>query len=286
LAAKGLELNVSYTGDELPTIITDSHRLSQVITNLVSNAIKFSEKGTIDLIVSIANIADKKYNLKFDIIDKGMGISEAHQKNLFQSFSQGDSSIARKFGGSGLGLALSKRIVEAMNGKIELVASTVGHGSHFRFELPVVQSTSYAVTKDSLQNAHPHLGDEKLFKNKSILLVEDSADNAALICYYFDSLGINIDVANNGLEAVLKTKDKKYDCILMDIQMPDMDGLEATRRIRQQGYTAPIIALTAHALPAETEKSLEAGCDLHLTKPVTKAKLIDTLAVHFRNAEI
>ncbi len=286
LSTKNLELNISYIGDTIPKVVTDAHRLSQVLTNLISNAIKFSDHGIIQLTIDLKRVGNQKANLIVDIQDNGIGISEENQKNLFKPFSQGDSSIARKFGGTGLGLALSKRIIEAMDGTLELKSSFVGLGTHFLFDVPVDIVPEVHIPRELVTHPLSPLDYSQQIKNKYILLVEDSPDNAMLICHYIESLGAKIDIATDGIRALDKASKKHYDVILMDIQMPGMDGLEATRRLRRSGYREPIIALTAHALPAEAEKSLQAGCNVHLTKPVTRKKLIDTLSEQLRFAGI
>lgn len=286
LSTKNLELNISYIGDTIPKVVTDAHRLSQVLTNLISNAIKFSDHGIIQLTIDLKRVGNQKANLIVDIQDNGIGISEENQKNLFKPFSQGDSSIARKFGGTGLGLALSKRIIEAMDGTLELKSSFVGLGTHFLFDVPVDIVPEVHIPRELVTHPLSPLDYSQQIKNKYILLVEDSPDNAMLICHYIESLGAKIDIATDGIRALDKASKKHYDVILMDIQMPGMDGLEATRRLRRSGYREPIIAVTAHALHAEAEKSLQAGCNVHLTKPVTRKKLIDTLSEQLRFAGI
>jgi signal transduction histidine kinase/ActR/RegA family two-component response regulator len=280
LEKKGLALKVSFPEGPSPQIFTDASRVSQVLTNLLSNSIKFSEKGTIQILVNHKPVENNKYLITVDVKDDGMGISSEHQKNLFQPFSQGDSSVARKFGGSGLGLALSKHIAQALGGKLELVYSEPQLGSHFCFEFSVEQMTFPTLTAAPLQK---RLDSQKLnvLQGKRVLLVEDSADNAFLICHYLKPFALEIDVANDGLQAVTCASQKSYDCILMDIQMPGMDGLEATRRIREMGFAKPILALTAHALPTEAQRSLEAGCNIHLTKPISKDILIQSLITQF-----
>lgn len=275
LRPKGLELKVKYEGDEFLHINADAHRLSQILTNLLSNSIKFSDSGDVKLQLKIEE-SDHQDSILIsaDIEDSGIGISIENQQSLFQPFSQGDGSVARRFGGSGLGLALSKRICEALGGKLELKKSVVGQGSHFWFQIPVEKAISK--NKKIFSTAEEFTQNE--FSDKSILLAEDSEDNAFLVCHYVKPLGVNVDVAIDGLQAVKMAGQKNYDCILMDIQMPGMDGLEATRKIRQKGFKNPIIALTAHALPAESVKSIQAGCDLHLTKPINKLELLSALA--------
>ncbi len=278
LKAKGLDIQLFYRGETSANLVTDRLRLNQVLINLLGNAIKFSEKGTIQLTVSChAGASANEMNLMVDVEDAGIGISDENQKSLFQPFSQGDPSIARKYGGSGLGLALSKRIAGALGGNLELRRSQAGQGSHFRFQIAVMRATEEDVAKMRNPNSAPIVAGEdssKPFQQRSILIVEDSPDNAKLLVHYFNGLGAKIEIATDGLKAVQRTLEKTYDCILMDVQMPGMDGLEATRRIRSQGYLGPIIALTAHALPSEAAKSLAAGCNLHLTKPIQKSVLI------------
>ncbi len=278
LKSKGLELQFLYHAEDSLRILTDAHRLSQILTNLLNNAIKFSEKGIVKVTVSCQEINEPgKVHLCIEVEDTGIGISDENQKNLFQPFKQGDSSIVRKFGGSGLGLALSKRIAEALDGKLELKKSALGKGSHFIFQTYVERAPAEMNKKSIARIVAPGSSENQQFQDKKILLVEDSPDNAFLICHYIKSLGANIDVVTDGLQAVKMVGQQPYDCVLMDIQMPVMDGLEATRRIRDQGYKKPVIALTSHALPEERARSMQAGCDLHLTKPIKKTDLIDIL---------
>ncbi len=277
LRAKGLQLKFVYQCDVALKINTDAHRLSQVLTNLLSNAIKFSEKGQVVVKISCDSLSTQLLNLSVEVIDSGIGISLENQKNLFKPFSQADNSIVRRFGGSGLGLALSRRIAETLGGSLQLKESILGQGSHFVFQIPV-EYTSQQVNKKLLHTSH---GAASVFKNlhdKNILVVEDSVDNVFLITHYIKSIKASVDVANDGSQAVKMVDEKKYDCILMDIQMPIMDGLEATRIIRQHGYAGPIIALTAHALASERNRSLEAGCNIHLTKPIKKEELISAIS--------
>ncbi len=276
LKSKGLALEVSDQVKGEDMIFTDPQRLSQILVNLLSNSIKFSHRGTIKVTLSLQVLAGTK-NLKIEVEDNGIGIPTENQKNLFQPFSQGDSSIVRKFGGSGLGLVLSKRIAEALGGKLELKQSIPGQGSQFFVQIPIEKLSVESVIKPSLLNSKNTFIDEHEFQNKRILLVEDSQDNAFLICRYIKSLGAEIDVATDGVQGVEMFERQPYDCILMDMQMPRMDGLEATRQIRAKGYKKPIIALTAHALPVEAARSLQAGCDLHLTKPISRIEFINTI---------
>lgn len=277
VSSKNLSLEVSIDGGIADRVLLDSNRTAQVITNLLSNAIKFSDAGVIR--VAVSTVARK---IAIRVEDMGMGISSENQKNLFQLFSQGDSSIARKFGGSGLGLALSKRIAEAMGGTLELQWSASGKGSIFVFEAPFEPVQGPRFPRGI--NASLTVGTSTPPAERRILLVEDSPDNAFLICHFIKPLGYLVDVASDGLQAVEAAARKPYDCILMDIQMPGMDGLEATRRIRAAGFVKPIIALTAHALPTEVEKSLAAGCNDHLTKPISRGALAEAIRAQMAQA--
>lgn len=280
LIPKGLKLDLSFQEGPSPQIFTDSSRLSQILTNLLSNSVKFSNHGTISIAVNYTKLESNRLSVTIDVKDAGMGMSVESQKNLFRPFSQGDTSIARRFGGSGLGLALSKHIAKALDGDLELVSSVPGKGSHFRLQFIVEQIKEQ---KASTAANRPRIlsKENNLLQNKKILLVEDSSDNAFLICHYLKPFGADVDLASDGGEAVEKVEQKNYDCILMDIQMPGMDGLEATRKIRSLGFKNPVIALTAHALPTEAQRSLEAGCDLHLTKPISRDILIGSLSAQF-----
>ncbi len=275
LNSKGLILNVSnQIADEkvrLNPIYSDRSRISQVLTNLLSNSIKFSHGGIVSLTIKSRTLDTTHAQIQFDVQDSGIGISPENQQTLFQPFSQGDSSIARKFGGSGLGLALSKRIAEALGGKLVLVTSELGQGSLFSFEVLADLQPVGNEPHVTMKNKESNNGIE--YQNKRILLAEDSADNALLFCNYLKTLGVQIDVVTDGMQAVISVMQQSYDCILMDVQMPGMDGLEATKMIREMGYTMPILALTAHALKAEADRSIQAGCNLHLTKPISQTDL-------------
>ena len=219
-------------------------------------------------------------HITIDVIDSGPGITLEDQKKLFRPFSQGDSSVARRFGGSGLGLALSLRIAHALGGSLELKSTRPGGGSQFTFQFAAARATEE--TSPVEVNETPQLSIQNELSGLRLLLAEDSPDNALLIERLLSPLGVSIDSVSDGEKAVEAVKSCDYDGILMDVQMPGMDGLEATRRIRKAGYTKPIIALTAHALPAEAERSIQAGCSLHLTKPITKTELVGALKEQLR----
>jgi len=263
--------------DNVPqTIMSDPVRLRQILTNLLGNAAKFTTKGFIETRVSF--LPESKYSrssLVIDVEDTGIGIPDEFRKNLFAPFSQGDSSVTRRFGGTGLGLALSQKFAEALGGSLSLLHSSPGQGSVFRLILPVESRTikEKKGRDGKVRSVESDISETDLTGTR-ILLAEDSPDNEALIRAYLKQTGAEIQVARDGAEALEKALESDFDLILMDIQMPRMDGLEATRRLRQQNFKRPIVALSAHALAEEVQRSLAAGCQAHLTKPVTRKALI------------
>lgn len=264
------------------TIISDQNRLKQIFVNLIGNAIKFSDKKPITIRIGFFEHygVNNAASLFFDIEDKGIGISPENQLKLFQPFVQADSSVKRKYGGTGLGLALSKRIAKSLGGDLILKGSTPGAGSCFEFSIETGDVRNVKRLNSLKLDPTPALPDELLkskeahLQGKKILVVEDSEDNEELMSLYLKNEGVNFDVAHNGIEAIEKANKSFYDVILMDIQMPDLDGLEATKRLRAQGYSRPIVALSAYALTEERERSIQAGCNSHLVKPINQEDLI------------
>ncbi|WP_413580722.1 MHYT domain-containing protein [Bdellovibrio sp. HCB288] len=272
---KGITIEVEKTGELPAYIYSDPVRVRQILVNLIGNAVKFSEKGPIQIRVKSERM-NGKVRLLTEVQDFGIGISEDGQKQIFQAFGQADSSIIRKFGGTGLGLVLSRHFARALGGNLSLLESTVGVGSTFLFTLTTeaeenLNSANIPTTKKPKPTVT--LAD---FAGQTVrvLLAEDTPDNQILIRAYLNSDNFNVTFANNGFEAVRLATAQEFDLILMDIQMPGLDGLQATTKLREQGYKKPIIALTAHALREEVEKSLEAGCNAHLTKPINKSDLL------------
>ncbi|MBF0454320.1 MAG: DUF3365 domain-containing protein [Magnetococcales bacterium] len=259
--------------------VGDPKRIRQVLLNLLGNGIKFTDQGRVELQVSCPD----RHTLVFSISDTGIGIPLEKQSLVFEPFSQADSSSTRRHGGVGLGLSLCRRLMDSMDGKIWL-ESAPGEGSTFHFSIPL-PDTPWREEELGVQ-AHRPAGnkgggtDEKRLENRSILLVEDDGDNAMLIKVFLKKSNHRVDWVEDGLQAVENIgSGKRYDLVLMDIQMPVMDGLKATRQIRawekEQGLApTPILALTAHAMMGDKEKSLAAGCNDHITKPITKIKLL------------
>ncbi len=286
-SASEKSLNLSYRIDEsTPRIISgDPTRLRQVMVNLLNNAVKFTETGEIHLFVDSKNYG-KGYEIYFEVKDTGIGIPEDKIKNLFQSFSQVDASTTRRYGGTGLGLAISKRLVELMGGRI-WVESIPGMGSTFCFTIlsdQIVNSLSEAKEPSCRFETHLDRGQDRTLKDRTlnILLAEDNSVNQMVMLRMLKKIGHKADIAANGLEVLRALENSSYDVILMDIQMPEMDGLEATRIIRQRwpDHKPKIIAITAYALNGDRERCLKAGMDDYISKPVQCSELENALKRH------
>jgi len=269
---KKLKLIVNNDNNKNTLYFGDPYRLTQIIMNLMTNAIKFTESGSV-----ILQITNKSNNIvEFSIEDTGIGLSTNQIDKLFKSFSQGDTSTTRKYGGTGLGLSISKQLVELLDGQI-WVESTEGVGSKFSFEIVLPQN------HDSLENEKEkkieNFEQVKEFfvdlKNKKILLVEDNYINQVIVKGLLESSGILIDTVQNGKDAVEKMQlcSDEYNLILMDMKMPIMGGIEASKKIREINTTIPIIALTANALDTDKELARNAGMNDYLHKPIDIEKL-------------
>ncbi len=262
----------------------DPTRLRQILLNLVGNAVKFTEKGQVEITVSTKSQPGPDQELLFAIKDNGIGIPADKQQLIFDSFTQADSLTTRKYGGTGLGLTICQKLLNIMRGHIWLT-SQPGEGSTFFFTIPFSQATAPRPeinTNSELQSASCDL-----LPAARILLVDDNKDNCNLIHLYLRNTPFTLKTVENGQEAVKAFCAKPYDLILMDIEMPVMDGYEATQKIRQweqkhKRTPVPIIALTAHAFIRFKKKCLDAGCNDFLTKPVKKSKLIETIATHLQ----
>ena len=270
---KGIELRAEIDEAVPPLIRLDGARLRQVLVNLVGNAVKFTERG--EIVVRLGLEEDGR--LGFTVSDTGIGIAPEHLEVIFDKFSQADSFVTRRYGGTGLGLSIARQLVGLMGGRL-WVESRVGEGSAFHFDVPLV-AASGEPAEPLMPAQEPRAAPEAL----SILLVEDSEDNRILIRTYLKKSGHRLEMAGDGQEGIDKFRAGEYDLILMDLQMPVVDGYTATRRIREleaaeRREPTPILALTAHALEGDERKSLEAGCDAHLTKPIKKGELLEAIA--------
>ena len=270
LLAKAVEKNIWLSTKIDPKIpdylIGDPTRLNQILLNLVGNGIKFTNKGEVKIIVELQSERNGSEELKFSVVDSGIGIPEDKVKILFKAFTQVSNETTRKYGGTGLGLAIAKQLVELQGGKIS-VQSVVGDGSTFSFYLKFKKSVkSESNTKDSIENS-----EFRDFEGTSVLLVEDNLLNQILAKKVLSDWKLQVEVANNGLIAIDKLQKNDFNFILMDIQMPEMDGYDATHYIREKlsppKSETPIIAMTAHALTGEAEKCINAGMNDYISKP-------------------
>ncbi len=276
-AVKGLTLT-SRIEEGAPALVGDAPRLRQVLLNFLSNAIKFTRKGSLELVLTHQleghELEAEKCRLRVEVRDSGIGIDEEQIGSLFKRFTQADASVSRQFGGTGLGLAISKQIIDAMGGQIG-AASVVGEGSTFWFEVDL------PLAKEWTASAEPDQSSAALDRPIRALVVEDNAVNRELITTLLSPFDIEIDTACDGAEAVEAVGCQRYDVILMDMQMPVMDGLTATRRIRSlsdpEVAATPIIAMTANVLPQHIARCREAGMDDHLGKPIDLSRLLEAL---------
>lgn len=280
-ADKGLELLISISAGTPCALRGDALRLRQILLNLVNNAIKFTEKGEVSVTTYCEEQDTKEALLHFSVRDTGSGINHDQIRQLFSEYTQADSSTSRLYGGTGLGLAISKQLVTLMGGEIS-AESEPGKGSTFHFTIRAELQPAAAQTppapppKDSPETENDQF---KSLAGKKVLVVEDDPASQLLTSQLLTRAGILVDIAGNGKEALAALQGRFYDAVLMDITMPEMDGLAATRAIRRDLHLElPIIAVTANAIKGDREKCLEAGTDDYLTKPVEPERLYQTLA--------
>jgi signal transduction histidine kinase len=275
---QGIALVVQISS-QLPKYVSiDSSRLRQILINLVGNSLKFTHQGEIHIQADSPSITPTADNIeiRFVVSDTGIGLCEDQKTRLFQPFTQADSSIGRKFGGTGLGLVLSRNLANALGGDLALTFSQLGVGSSFVLTVRAhMSSKSREPRKIQLQRSPgpaPTVG--LPLQGVHVLLVEDSLDNQMLFTKFLSMAGAIVECAENGVVGVYKATQSAYHVILMDIQMPEMDGYKAAALLRQQGYNSPMIAITANAMKGEQERCFEAGFDGYLTKPVNRQALI------------
>ena len=284
---RGLDLSVKIDGSIPRWIQSDPVRLRQILINLLSNAIKFTRQGHVQLIVTASSIDTNEPVIQFDVIDSGIGMTDEQISRLFQPFMQADSSTTRQYGGTGLGLTICKRLTHILGGEIS-VDSEYGNGTTFSVtvktkrcqELELIDQRTFDTECINPINDTPESNFAEM--NYNILLAEDGIDNQKLISYLLNKSGNTVTLAENGLIAIKKAQEAEeagspYDVILMDMQMPELDGYAATKQLRSQGYPYPIIALTAHTMSGAREECLAAGCDNYATKPIQRDQLFTTL---------
>jgi CheY-like chemotaxis protein len=277
---RGLNFEVQVDSNVPLEVVGDEDRIRQVLLNLLNNAVKFTPSGYIKLIVAPECRAGERLRLRYTLTDTGVGIPADRLGCLFQRFSQVDSSVRREFGGTGLGLAICKQLVELMGGQIG-VTSEVGLGSSFWFTVPVDE------VPVRTQAPEPSPSSSPAATTASILLVEDNSINQDIARSMLEAMGHAVSVAANGAEALSAVMATRFDLILMDIQMPVMDGLEATARIRAMSAPpcrTPIVAMTANVLPQQVENLLRAGMDDYLGKPFKREHLASIVERWCRNS--
>jgi len=286
---KGLTLSVQYQNPIPQTIRTDPLRLRQILTNLIGNAIKFTERGSVKILVRYAEATIPEPTMIFEIVDTGIGLEAAQLQKLFREFSQIDGTLTRKYGGTGLGLAISKRLAYMLGGDIH-VSSTPGRGSRFTLHIaagrldhvPLInalcEGESETVTLSPVSAVLQHE------LHGHVLVAEDGPDNQRLINLILGRAGLKVTLAEDGEQAFNKIREIEaaggsIDLVLTDMQMPIMDGYSLATRLRESGYMKPIIALTAHALAGDREKCLAAGCNDYTIKPIQRGQLLEKISV-------
>lgn len=311
--AKQLQLDIETAKDVPNAIYTDSYRLRQILLNLLGNAVKFTNQGMVRLAVSYRKQAGEE-RIIFEVVDTGIGISQEKIKQIFDPFTQADSSTSRKFGGTGLGLCISRKLAHMLGGKL-YVESELDIGSIFTLSLPCAMSAKDVSSEDQL-GCKVHLKrDSKGVSNSTnskksgryanqdtlpkldchVLVVDDGADNRRLISAFLRKADARVTLCENGLMAYellmaereegSKLASDPIDLVLMDMQMPVMDGYQATQKLRQADYDRPVIAITANAMKKDRDKCLDAGCDDYLTKPINRTALVETVAAYVKQAK-
>ena len=280
---KGLDLLFAIEGSIPSKICSNATRVQQILVNLIGNAIKFSPRGFVSVTASQKGTEGESW-ISLRVLDSGPGLSAEQSENLFQPFTQVDTSMTRKHGGTGLGLAVSRRLARALGGDIVINPRPMGTGCEFEVTIPTGNSEELAgnsfISTLALSNL-PHIPEEKTkkkiasLKGIRVLLVEDSLDNQALVSRFLMMEGAQVDLANDGIEGVDKALSGTHDVVLMDIQMPKLDGYGAISELRRNGYSKAIIALTAHGMIEDRQKCIAVGSDSHLTKPVNRTALIE-----------
>jgi signal transduction histidine kinase/CheY-like chemotaxis protein len=290
--AKGLAFGIECVGAIPETVETDPVRLRQILINLLGNAVKFTECGEVRLVVRFPadTVADRRGAgqglLEFDVIDTGMGILPEQMPRLFQPFSQADNATTRKFGGTGLGLAISKHLAMMLGGDLT-VTSAPGQGSTFRVTIATgrLEGVRLANLPERGRSPCQALATETVIPSLAgtrVLLAEDGPDNRRLIACLLAKADVEVTMVENGQQAVnaaiaAEHEGTPFDVVLMDMQMPLVDGYEAVGMLRMQGYSRPIIALTAHAMAGDRQKCLNAGCNEYVAKPIDKVRLVQTI---------
>jgi CheY-like chemotaxis protein len=279
VAEKGLGLHIEVTPEDARRQIKgDPLRLGQILLNLAGNAVKFTDAGSISVRVRVEELGGEELRLQIDVKDTGIGIAAEDQKRLFTAFEQADGSMTRKYGGTGLGLAISRRLARMMGGDIE-VSSRPGAGSSFRLHVTLQKATGAVAPAPTSGPGTAEARLQAVFGGTRILLAEDEPTNRDVARWLLEDRGLVVDLAEDGLQAVDLAGQTRYALILMDMQMPNLNGVDATRAIRAlPGHErTPILAMTANAFAEDRQVCLEAGMDDHIGKPVDPDLLFEVL---------
>ncbi|MCW5776726.1 MAG: response regulator [Phycisphaeraceae bacterium] len=285
---KGLDLEWSMGGQAPRRIRTDARRLKQILLNLVGNAVKFTERGSVRVVVAMGGDDESGRVIRFRVTDTGIGIAGEKIATLFEPFMQADETMSRRFGGTGLGLTVSHRLVEMLGGSIE-VRSEQGVGSEFTLTLPVSAEEAADLISspgelfETPEGEREEASVDRVSLRARVLLAEDGEDNRRLIVHHLRRVGAEVETVGNGRAAVEQAvaavnEGRPFDVVLMDMQMPVMDGYAASKELRRVGYGLPIIALTAHAMAEDRARCLAAGCDDYVSKPIDRVELLRTCA--------
>jgi len=276
---KGLQLSASVRPEVPDQLIGDPHRLRQVLLNLINNGVKFTKAGSVRVQVRLEEEHAGAATIRFDVVDTGIGLSREQQSLIFEPFRQADGSVTRKYGGTGLGLAICARLVELQGGSMS-VLSSIGEGSTFSFQIRcgVCSEPDASPQKRSAEKRVRRGASRERLK---VLLAEDNRVNQLLVVRLLEGRGHQVMVVGDGHAALNAIEEQSFDLILMDIQMPEMDGLEAARILRERTLhgrrTAPIIAMTAHAMKGDRDKCIEAGMAGYISKPIQPEQLFELM---------
>jgi hypothetical protein len=285
---KSIDFMVIKKGNLPSYLQTDPDRLKQCLINLINNAIKFTEKGYVHLNVSSCYKDNIPY-IRFEVEDTGIGIPKQKQKLIFEAFSQADGSTTRQFGGTGLGLTITRQLTELMGGNISLT-SRENKGSTFSITIPVGLTEAEQTRIEQQENDSKQKDENNNFEEFAqqinggkVLVAEDVKTNQILIKSILKKIGFDVTIVGDGKQAVEKAESGKFDLILLDIQMPVMDGLQAAEHLRKENIDTPIIALTAHSMKGDDKKCIDAGCNDYLSKPIDRTLLKKKLAKYFND---
>lgn len=286
VAEKGLLFKLKYLTPIPNKIFTDPVRLKQILLNICSNAVKFTKQGQVELAVSCQ---PDQHKIRFSVIDSGVGISKAEIGKLFKPFSQADASTTRKYGGTGLGLHISRELAKRLGGDINLASST-GQGTQFDVVIDTGSLDEVVFSDEAAKSSNLNRTDLKSAVipqlKGAVLIADDSSDNQKLIAYHIHKAGVSTVIAENGKLALDMASGNDFDLILMDMQMPVMGGIEATKKLRQSGYTKPIVALTANAFDDDVAMCREAGCDEFLSKPIDWKQFFWVLSAYLESNDV